>query len=391
MGRYDFDRVIERKGTGCLKWDSGLKRKGRDDLLPLWVADMDFPLPEEVLSEIHRRVDHGIFGYQDPTPEYLEVVSKWMERHHGWSIRPEEITVTPGVVFAIALAVRAYTDPGDAVLITNPVYYPFSEVVRDNHRSLVSSDLVNEDGFYTIDFADFEQKIAENHVKLFLLCSPHNPVGRVWTRDELLKIGQICERHHVTVFADEIHEDIVYPGHRHIPFASVDSSFASFTVTGTSPSKTFNLAGLQVSNIIIQDQELRKAFRKADAAAGYSQANVLGMTAAQAVYEYGEEWYRELLTCLEGNIDFLDDFLKSRLPGVKMARPEGTYLTWLDFSGVCGEPAALEQIITDKAHLWLDPGAIFGENSALFERVNVACPRSTLERAAEQLAGAFGR
>ena len=385
MGKYDFDRFIDRRNTDCIKWDFGMQRKGRDDLLPLWVADMDFRLPEEVIKDITDRVQHGVFGYTDPGDKYRNIVKKWYERRHGFTFDGEDITVTPGVVYAIAIAIRAFTEPGDAVIIQQPVYYPFSETIVLNKRKVVNNQLIYKDGHYEIDFEDFEKKIIDNNVKMFLLCSPHNPVGRVWTEAELTRLAEICDRHRVYVFADEIHSDFVYPGFKHTSFMSLAPELRKRLVLGTSPSKTFNLAGLQVANIIIPDKEMHRSFDRENEAAGYSQPNVLGMVACMSVYTKGEQWLDELLEYLKGNLDYVRKFAAENLPGVKLIEPEGTYLIWLDFSKVVDNHKELEDIIVNKAKLWLDPGIIFGRETNLFERINIACPRSVLEQALEQL------
>jgi len=383
---YDFDTVIDRKGTNCLKYDFAVERGKPADILPLWVADMDFRTAEPILAALRKCVDHGIFGYTDGKDSYFEAVAGWMHDKHGWNIRREWLVKTPGVVYAIAMAIRAFTREGDAVLIQQPVYYPFSEVIRDNGRKVVSSDLVRgADGRYQIDFADFEEKIVRNSVKLFILCSPHNPVGRVWTEAELLRIGDICLQHGVKVVSDEIHEDFTFGGHRHLVFANLKPEYETITVTCTSPGKTFNLAGLQVSNIFIPNDDLREQFEQQIAATGYSQLNALGLAACEAAYRYGDPWYRQMLASVEGNIDFMADYLARELPMLHMVKPEGTYLVWVDFRelGLSGD--ALEDFIVNKAGLWLDSGAIFGKSGEGFERFNVACPRATLERALGQM------
>jgi cystathionine beta-lyase len=391
MGRYDFDKVWDRKNTDSVKWNSGMQRKGRDDLLPLWVADMDFKLPDEVLLDIVKRVEHGIFGYSDPGEEYLGPVREWYRRRHGFESESDWITVAPGVVYSIALAVRTFTEPGDAVIIQQPVYRPFFNTIVQNGRKPVNNPLLYKDGRYEIDFDDFEKKIIEEQVKLFILCSPHNPVGRVWSRDELKRMADICRAHDVYVFADEIHSDFVYSGHRHVPYITLGEEYWDRLIVGTSASKTFNLAGMQIANVFIPDETARKKFRDENNAAGYSQPNVLGMVATKAVYEKGEQWLDELLLYLKGNLDYVRGFLADNLPQVKLVEAEGTYLIWLDFSGVTNDHKELEKIIVDGARLWLDPGIIFGRESALFERVNIACPRSILERAMEQLKEALTR
>ncbi|MBO6196562.1 MAG: pyridoxal phosphate-dependent aminotransferase [Butyrivibrio sp.] len=385
MGKYDFDKYIDRRNTDCIKWDFGMQRKGRDDLLPLWVADMDFRLPEEVIKDISDRVQHGVFGYTDPGDKYRNIVKEWYERRHGFTFDGKDITVTPGVVYAIAIAIRAFTKPGDAVIIQQPVYYPFYETIVLNKRKIVNNQLIYKDGHYEIDFEDFEKKIIDNNVKMFLLCSPHNPVGRVWTVEELTRLAEICDRHGVYVFADEIHSDFVYPGFNHTSFMSLAPELRKRLVLGTSPSKTFNLAGLQVANIIIPDKEMHRSFDRENEAAGYSQPNVLGMVACMSVYTKGEQWLDELLEYLKGNLDYVREYLRENIPQVKLIEPEGTYLIWLDFSAVTNDHKELEKIIVDKAKLWLDPGIIFGRETNLFERINIACPRSILKQALEQL------
>lgn len=382
----NFDEVPDRKNTDCLKYDFAVQRGRPADVLPLWVADMDFRTSSRILDAITERTAHGVFGYTETGERYFEAVSGWMKKHHGMEIQPEWLVKTPGVVFALAMAVKAYTKENDAVLIQQPVYYPFSGVITDNHRVVVSSDLVlGEDGKYHIDFLDFEKKIKEHHIKLFLLCSPHNPVGRVWTREELLRIGQICLENGVTVVSDEIHEDFVYEGYRHLPFADLSEELRQITVTCTSPGKTFNLAGVQVSNILIADPKLRRSFRGQIAAAGYSQLNTLGLTACEAAYRYGEEWYQGLMRYLEENLEFLRTYLKEKLPQIRLIEPEGTYLVWLDFRGLQLNERELEELIVHKAGLWLDSGAIFGKAGAGFQRVNIATSRSILREALERL------
>ena len=389
--QYDFDTVIDRRGSSCLKYDFGIARKGRDDLLPLWVADMDFALPDEVLDDIISRTRHGVFGYTDPDGAYYEAVRGWHQRRHGFTIKDEWITVAPGVVYAIACAIRAFTKPDEAVIIQQPVYYPFMETIRQNGRKLVNNQLVYRDGSYVIDFDDFEKKIIENDVKLFILCSPHNPVGRVWTKEELVRLADICKEHNVYVFADEIHSDFVYPGYEHTSFMTLGDEYTEKLILGTSPSKTFNMAGLQVANAIIPDAKTRQRYRMENDASGYSQGNTLGLVATASVYTKGEEWFDQLLSYLWQNISYVRDFVKDNLPDVRLIEPEGTYLVWLDFSGYTDSHKDLEKLIVDEAKLWLDPGIIFGKETALFERINIACPQSVLSEAMNRIYDAMTR
>ena len=307
--KYNFDEVVERRGTGCLKYDFAKERGKKEDVLPLWVADMDFKTAPAVTERLQKVVEHGIYGYSDSKEDYFAAVSGWYHDHFDWDVKPEWLVKTPGVVFALAAAVRAYTEKGDTVLIQQPVYYPFRQVIESNDRKLVSSDLVLKDGHYEIDFEDFEAKIKEHQIHLFLFCSPHNPVGRVWKEWELRKIGEICFKYQVTVVSDEIHSDFVYPGHKHHVFASVSPEFEQISVICTAPSKTFNLAGLQVSNIFIADEKLRQKFVRAVDQAGYSQVNLMGLVGCQAAYEEGEEWLLQLKEYLYQNLSFVREYL----------------------------------------------------------------------------------
>lgn len=383
--KYDFDSVINRKNTSSLKYDFGMERKGRDDLLELWVADMDFKLPSEVLEDMKDTINHGIFGYTDPKEDYFEVVQSWYERQYGWQTNREWIIVTPGVVFALALTIRAYTKEGEGVLIQQPVYYPFSECILDNNRKLINNQLHYEDGRYTIDFEDFEKKIVENNVKLFLLCSPHNPVGRVWTEHELKHMGKICLKHGAIIVSDEIHGDFVYEGRKHHVFADLNEELRDNCIICNSPSKTFNMAGLQISNIIIPNAKLRNLFQAEVYKVGYSQINTIGLFATKAVYTKGYEWYVQLKQYLWENYIFAKQFIEEHIPNIRVVETEGTYLLWLDCSGLGLTALELERLIIDKAKLWLDSGVIFGDETALFQRINYACPRSILKQALLQL------
>ncbi len=389
MSKYDFSNVTDRHGTSSLKYDFGIERRRRDDLLPLWVADMDFRLPEEILDDIRSRVDHGIFGYTDPKEDYQQAVANWYSQRHGFEIEKGWNTVVPGIVYAIAVAVRAFTKPGESVIIQEPVYYPFRETIELNKRKVVNNQLVYKDGHYEIDFEDFEKKVAEENVKLFLLCSPHNPAGRVWTKEELIKLGDICAKHNVTIFADEIHSDFVFKGYKHTSFITLGEKYTENLILGTSPSKTFNIAGLQIANIIIPNESVRYRFKTENDAGGYSQCNAIGLTATKACYEKGGQWVDELLTYLEGNLDYIRSFIKEKLPKIKLIEPEGTYLIWLDFADAFDNYRELRKFIEDEAKLWLDGGVIFGRETALFERINIASPRSIIEQAMEQLYAAY--
>ena len=383
----DFDQIINRRNTRCLKYDFAARRGYPEDTLPLWVADMDFKTSSYVEDTLSELVRHNIYGYSNTQPGdgFFEAVSGWMERHHGWKVDPLWHVKSPGVCFAIASAIRALTEPGDSVIIQQPVYYPFSSLIRHNGRKVVSSDLVRDvEGHYSMDYDDFEQKVIRHDVKLFILCNPHNPVGRVWTKEELQRIGRICAAHGVIVFSDEIHFDYVWEGEHNV-FQEIDPAFREFTVTATSPSKTFNLAGLQQSNIFIPNISLKRRFTEEINRTGYDEPTIFGIAAAQAVYENGDTWYESMKAYVEKNICFADEFVREHLPGVSMKKPEGTYLIWLDFSGTGMTTAELDDMIIQKAKLWLDSGAIFGKAGEGFQRINTACPQSILREALERL------
>ncbi|PWJ56889.1 MULTISPECIES: MalY/PatB family protein [unclassified Fibrobacter] len=387
----NFDEIVDRRGTNCLKYDFAVERgalkPGEDSngLLPLWIADMDFRTSSFVQDALIRSVEHGIFGYTEPKAEYFKALQNFYRRRHNFEFDPRWVIKTPGVMIVLALAIKAFTKVGDAVLIQQPVYMHFPDVILQNDRKLVSNDLVyGEDGRYHIGFEDFERKIVENNVKLFLLCSPHNPVCRVWTRGELLRVGEICLKHNVFVVADEIHNDFVFEG-THTVFASLGEKFADNSITVTSPTKTFNLAGLQIAHAFIKNPEVRKAIRKEIDGIGYSQVTIPGLVAAQAAYEHGEEWLESLKKYLKGNIDFVDKFVKENLPGVKLVPMEATYLAWLDFKGTGLSTTQVDDLIRNKARLWLNSGTLFGKTGECFQRVNLACPRSILEEALNRI------
>ncbi len=385
----DFDMVVDRKNTYSLKYDFAKERNMPEDLLPLWVADMDFKVSSYIQEALQKQVEHGIFGYSEVKEDYFEALKGWMKSHHGWEVESDWLIKTPGVVFALAMAVKAFTKEGDGVLLQQPVYYPFSEVIVDNGRKLVSNTLVqNDTGKYVIDYEDFEEKIVKENIKLFFLCNPHNPVGRVWSKEELIRLGDICYKHHVIVVSDEIHADFVFHG-KHQVFVDLKEEYKEIAIVATSPSKTFNIAGLQVSNIFIPNAELRKKIKKQIDAAGYSQLNVLGLVAAKAAYEHGEEWYQAMHRYVSENIAYTGQFVQERLPGVTLVENEGTYLLWLDFRALKLSERELEDLIVEKAKLWLDSGRIFGTAGKGFQRINVACPRETLKEALTRLEAAL--
>lgn len=381
----DFDTVMNRKNTRCIKYDFANKRGMPEDVLPLWVADMDFKTSSYIEDALVERVKEGIFGYSDVQTPYFEIVRDWMKKHHQWDVKEEWLIKTPGVVFALAMAVKAYTNPGDNVLIQLPVYYPFAEVIKDNGRKVISNTLyLGEDNRYHIDFEDFENKIVKENIHLFLLCNPHNPVGRVWQEEELIKLGDICVKHNVIVVSDEIHQDFIFKG-KHNVFANLKKEYQDISITCTSPSKTFNLASMMISNIFIPNPKLKVKFRKAMTAAGMSQLSVMGLIACEVAYSQGEQWYQAMHHYVKENIEFTRAFVEENLPNVKMIDTEGTYLVWLDFRGTKLSDEEINKRIIYDAKLWLDHGKMFGECGEGFQRINVACPRSLLKEALTRL------
>ena len=386
---YDFNTVVDRHNTSSIKTDLAVARGKPADVLSLWVADMDFPTAPEILEALHDRVNHGIFGYSVPGQEFYDVVKKWQKSQHEFDVERSHIVTTPGVVFAISCAIKAFTKEGEAVIIQTPVYYPFKNMIEANNRRLVTSSLFEKEGKWQIDFEDFEKKIVDNQVKLFILCSPHNPVGRVWTKSELEALSEICLRHNVIVFADEIHNDFVFEPNKHTVFSTISKEAAWNSVISTSASKTFNLAGLQFSINFIQNPELKRKFHDERVKTGYDEPSLLGFVATQAAYKNGEPWLRALKKHLKENLDFLRTFLAERLPKVRLIEPEGTYLIWLDFSAYGYLDDELDNIIVNKAKVWLDRGTMFGKEGDNYQRINIATPRPVLEEALERIAKYF--
>ena len=382
---FNFDKQIDRYNTNSAKFDTAVAQGYPADVLPLWVADMDFQAPECVRSALHKATDFGIFGYSFLGDGYVKAVQNWFAKRFDWQVEREWLITTPGVVFALSAVVRAVTEPGDAVLVQPPVYYPFYRVINNNGRKLVENPMLYENGKYTIDYAGFEEKILQENVKAFILCSPHNPVCRVWTAEELARIGAICKKHNVIVISDEIHCDFAFPEHPHTPFVKACPEMQDRTVICTAPSKSFNLAGLQVSNIFVPGRELYAKVKGEMEVISYDSPNMLGAIACQAAYEGGEAWLDACKAYMRENLEFVRTFLAEHLPAIKLVEPEGTYFAWLDCSGLGMTKEELDDVIINKAKLWLDSGAIFGEVAAQFQRVVLACPRATLEEAMHRL------
>jgi len=385
---YDFDTLIDRTSTNSIKWDVASLPENCRDAIPLWVADMDFACPPEVVAAIQQRASHPIYGYTDRSAEYYSALIDWMKRRNNWDIQREWVRFAPGVVPALNLAVLAYTQPGDKIIIQPPVYYPFAEAVLNNGRQVVENPLVLRDSRYEIDFDDLARKL-DSRTKLLVLCSPHNPVGRVWSEDELNRLIDICAARHITVVSDEIHSDIILGPERHHCTANLSEKAADITVTLTAPNKTFNLAGLQIANIIIPNRQLRHAFSQQSANLGLGLANIFGMVAQEAAYGKGEPWLEELLSYLKENYAYLERFLETRLPKIIAMPLEGTYLPWLDCRALGLSDAQLHDLFLKEAKLWLDDGTMFGTGGSGFMRINIASPRSVLARALAQLEAAL--
>lgn len=387
--QYDFDTPIDRTHTWSIKHDFKKENGKADDILPLWVADMDFRSPDSVVEALKKAVDHGIFGYSRADESYFDAVAAWYQKRHHLTLQPEWMTCTPGIVFALSIAVRAFSQEGDAVLIQPPVYHPFSRAILRNKRTLVENPLVLKDGHYEMDLEDLEQKVLDEHVKLMILCNPHNPVGRVWTREELTALADICLRHHVYVISDEIHGDFVWRGHEQTPYASISEEACLHSMMCTAPSKTFNLAGMATSNLFIPDPEMRRKFRSELLDVGQENMNRLGLFACRAAYEGGGEWLDQLIGYLAGNLALVRDFCKNRVPQIQLVEPEGTYLAWLDCRELGMTDDELMAFFSDEAKVWLDPGTHSGEQGSGFMRFNLGSSRSVIAQALDQIEAAW--
>ncbi|MCA0988371.1 MalY/PatB family protein [Guptibacillus algicola] len=380
-----FDEEINRYDTHSVKWDHTEEIYQKAGLLPMWVADMDFKAPKAVIDTIKERVEHGIFGYSMPTNNTKFAVQKWLDRRHNWSIDTEWIVFTPGVVPAISAAINTYTSQGDKILIQSPVYYPFRDMIEKNDRVVVDNPLVLDSDTYKMDVQDLETKVKDPAVKMILLCNPHNPVGRVWSYEELVTLANLCVEHDVLIVSDDIHFDLIFKGHHHTLISTISSDIQANTITCIAPSKTFNLAGLQLSTIIIPDEKKREQYEAYMGKMGLFAPNALGILAVEAAYTHGEKWLEELLIYLEENLTFLTSFIEERLPEIRVIQPEGTYLVWVDFRSLNLNHEELEKFIQNDAMLALDEGYIFGDGGKGFERINIACTRSTLEEGLKRL------
>lgn len=395
--KYEFDRVVDRRGTHSVKWEfvqeSGnplrwkkeARLPGSDGILPLWIADMDFPCPAPVVEALVARARHGIFGYTEKSPSYAGAVVRWMARRHGWRVSPEWICATPGVMPAVNLLIRTFVAPGEKVLVQPPVYYPFYSAVRNNGAAILENPLIVEGGRYVMDFDDLEKKTADPLLKMAILCNPHNPVGRVWTRSELARFGTLCRERGVLVVSDEIHGDIVHRGNRFTPFGNLGARHSGNACICTAPSKTFNLAGLHTSNIVIADKGLREQFERNLGRTGLLGVGPFGIAALEAAYNHGESWLEQVLEYIGGNLHFLMESIRSGIPRIGVIEPEGTYLVWLDCRKLGLAPPRLERFWIEKVKVRVDQGSLFGKGGEGFVRINIACPRVLLAEALGRL------
>lgn len=390
--KYNFNEILNRRGTYSVKWDGGelikslgLTERYDEDTLPLFTADMDLPVPQPIIDALHKTVDHRIFGYSIAPDEYYEAIQKWFKRRNDWDIKKEEIMYCAGTVHALHIAVRAFTEPGDGVIIQRPVYPPFTGAIEDNGRTVVNNALINNDGYYSIDFDDFETKAKDENTKLFILCNPHNPSGRIFGIEDLKKMSDICDENNVIIIADEIHGDLIRCNQKFYPIAKVADN-TDHIITCTAINKTFNVAGLHCTNIIISNPELRDKFI---ATGGFQMPSPFTTSALIAAYNEGEEWLDQLKEYLDETIEFIDSYLKENMPKVKMIKPEGTYIVWMDFSGYGITPEEVHDRIYNKANVLLEDGNMFGEEGKKYQRICVPSPRPMIKEAFERIAREF--
>ena len=387
--KYNFNEKIDRSNNHSAKWEEMGNKFISNDLWPMWIADMDIKTAPVIIDAMREKLEQGIFGYVYRPASYYQSAADWIERRFDYKIDPKTLINSPGVVPTLSILVRLMTKADEKVLIQSPVYYPFSAVVRENERELVVNELVkDETGYYTIDFEDFEKKVSDEKVTLFIMCSPHNPVGRVWKREELQKMSELCLKYNVRVIADEIWRDIIMPGHKHIPAASLSKEIEHNTITCFSPTKTFNIAGLQASFATLPREEEWKMLDEELGRLDVKRNSPFSLVGFEAAYTKGEEWLEELLIHLDGNMDYVVNFVKERIPEVKVRKSEGTYLMWLDFSGFGMTKEELSMFMQKEAKIALDDGFWFGENGAGFERMNIACPRYMVEEGMNRIENA---
>ncbi len=387
---YSFDEIIERKNTSSVKYDILGEYFGATDIQPMWVADMDFAAPPCVTEAIQERANHPVYGYTIKQEGFYTSIVNWMQKRHQWPIQKEWISFSPGVVPALALLTLWFTRPGDTIIVQPPVYYPFFTTIKGNGRKIAYNPLINEDGRYKIDFDDLEQKAREG-AKMIFLCSPHNPVGRVWTKEELKRLASICLAHDILMVSDEIHSDIIHPGAKHVPLSSLSEDIANHTITAIAPSKTFNLAGLSTSALIIPNKSHKLLYERALRNVHVGGGNVFGNFVLEAAYTRGEEWLEDLLAYLWENILLVEGFLQNHLPEIRFSMPEATYLLWLDCSRLRLDKTGLKNFFVHEAKVGLNDGPVFGQGGDNYQRMNIACPRAKIQEALEKIHSAMKR
>lgn len=386
---YNFDKIIERANTNSVKFDLRKQYFGKEDVIPLWVADMDFETPDFIREAIIQRTEHPIYGYSIKSAGYFKSIINWLKDRHSWQVKKEEISFSPGVVPGFTLAILAYSKPGDQVVVQPPVYFPFFQSVEDNGRKLIHNQLIEKDNYYTIDFEDLEKKLSHPKTTLLLISSPHNPVGRVWSKEELTKMVDLCKKHQVLLLSDEIHGDLVFKEYQHIPTSSISKDAKDICITFMAPSKTFNVAGLSTSFLVIQNPELKKKYDDILQAYHLGMGNIFGAVALEAAFTKGHQWLNELMSYLQTNVDYVADFLKTNIPQITFQKPEATYLLWLNCKSLNLDAEALNKMFIEEAALGLNAGFIFGPGGDGYMRMNVACPKSVLEKAMPQLNSAI--
>lgn len=385
--KYNFDKPIDRTNTNSKKWNSEIYKEtyhGHTDLLPLWVADMDFKVAQPILNSMKEIIEHGVLGYTSTDEEYYRAIINWNKKRKNSEIKKEWIVFTNGVVPAISFMIQAFTQKGDNILIQTPVYHPFRLTTENNERNIITNPLINNNGIYSMNFEDFEKKIIENHIKAFILCNPHNPVGRVWTKEDLIQLGDICLKHNVLIISDEIHSDLIFKEHKHCSFLTLEKKYFSNLIVCTAPSKTFNLAGIQTSLIIIPDENLRKIYQKTLRNVRIETPNSFGIAAIKSAYTQGEEWLEQVIEYLDENRKFIEKFLRKNLPNTKYIKPEGTYLAWI-YLGDILKNRDIEKFFEEEAKVAIDYGHWFGEEGKGYIRLNFACPRIILEEALNKI------
>lgn len=381
---YNFDEIIDRTGTNCIKYDLRNKIFGKDDVIPMWVADMDFKTPDFIINAINKRLEHEILGYTYRGNEFSESLVSWLKRRHNWDIKYEWINFSPGVVPALNMFVLAYTEPGDKIIVQPPVYFPFFSAVRDNGRIMLENQLKNEGGRYVFDFENLES-IIDKKTKMLFLSNPHNPVGRAWTRDELLRLGEICVKHNIIIVSDEIHSDLIFEGYKHVPLASISEEITEITLSCFAPSKTFNLAGMSTSSVVISNKNLFERYNKVLETMHLNMGNIFGAIAMQSAYNSGEEWLKQLISYLSENVKIVRSFFEKQLPEIKLIEPEATYLLWLDFTATEKSNKQISKLLIDNAKVGLSDGRLFGKGGEGFQRINIATPKEILIEALKRI------